>query len=107
MSSPAFKPLDEPWHAYELADGETITGTVVRLPTRAADNATRLFLRLPDRRVIGIPASARKGHTLLERQLEDLEVIVGDTLTIVYAGKRRTADGEREYRLYDVRMRRR
>jgi len=93
---------DARWH--ELVEGETVEGTVVRLPMWGADAGTRLFLDTDDE-VISIPATAGKGHTVLERLLSDERVRVGDGVTITYVGKRRTADGERTYRDYQLEVR--
>jgi hypothetical protein len=87
------------WSARDLNEGESITGTVLRLPTPGAFNGSRLFIGMPDE-VVGITATAKSGHTLLERGLR--HVAVGDKITITYRGKRVTVDGERSYRHYEV-----
>lgn len=84
---------------YELVDGEVLRGTVVRLPQRGGFDGTRLFLRT-DSGEVGIPATASRGHTVLERLLMDHHVGVGDFIAVTYTGKRLTADGERTYRDY-------
>lgn len=88
-----------PWSAHDLAEGESITGVVLRKPTPTAFNGSRLFLGTSDE-VIGIHATAKSGHTVLERELQDIEH--GDRVTITYHGKRLTGDGEREYRFYKL-----
>jgi hypothetical protein len=88
-----------PARQHELVEGESAAGTVLRLPAWNAVNGTWLFLRTTQETVC-IPASAKRGHTVLARLLEDEHVAVGDHVTVAYLGKRRTADGEREYRDY-------
>lgn len=89
-----------PWVARELDEGETITGVVLRLPTRGAFNGSRVFIAMPDE-VLGIPATSKVGHTLLERELRHIEP--GDKVSITYFGKRFTSDGLRAYRHYELR----
>lgn len=90
------------WRARdEMDEGQTLTGAVLRLPTPNAFNGNRLFLNTEDG-VVGLRATARSGHTVLERELESLRVRVGDRISILYLGKRPTFDGKREYRLYEV-----
>ena len=89
-----------PWRAHDLAEGETITGTVVRLPERGAFCGSRVFIAARGE-VVGLSATAKVGHTLLERELTHIEA--GDKVSITYFGKRTTVDGEREYRHYELR----
>ena len=90
------------WRAIdEMEEGETISGTVLRLPAPNVFNGNRLFLKTQDE-VIGLRATARTGHTVLKRELTGLRVRVDDRITITYKGKRPTFDGTREYRLYEV-----
>jgi hypothetical protein len=85
----------------ELSDGEVISGEVVRLPMWAAVGGTRLFLRTATE-TVAIPATGKRGQTVLERELAEKRVRVGDHITIVYLGKRQTLNGKRIYRLYTV-----
>jgi hypothetical protein len=87
------------WRAHELAEGEWLEGVVVRKPTPGAFNGTRLFLDT-DGGVLAIPATASRGHTVLERELAAVKV--GDRIRITYRGYRVTRDGERTYRDYRV-----
>ena len=102
----AFDPRRDSWEPVELNAGDRIVGTVEQLPTRAAFEGHRLFLRQRGPRggtfVVGLYATAKRGHTLLEQKLRELGVQVGDQIGVRYGGKRRTADGEREYRGYEV-----
>lgn|GEM_PF-6842757 len=88
-----------PWRAHDLAEGESISGVVLRKPTARAFNGSRVFIGTPDE-VIGMHATAKTGHTVLERELQDIDP--GDQVTITFFGKRQTWDGEREYRFYKV-----
>jgi hypothetical protein len=90
------------WTVYELVDGERVEGVVVQIPKVGAANGNRLFLRRADGDTIAIDATAKRGHTVLERQLRELRVKPGNTISITYFGKCRTLDGEREYRNYSV-----
>lgn len=90
-------PID--WRTHDLVEGESITGRVVRLPSPGAFNGSRVFVATPSE-VVGLQATAKTGHTVLERKLESIEH--GDLVTITFHGKRPTADGEREYRLYTL-----
>ena len=87
------------WH--ELLEGEMLSGTVRRLPEPGVPAGTRLFLEV-DGELISIPAVARRGHTVLERLLLDERVAVGDCITIIFLGWRRTLDEQREYRAYEL-----
>ena len=85
----------------ELEEGERIEGLVMRLPAPGAFCGNSLLLRTDDA-LVALPATAKKGHAVLERKLVQHEVRVGDWVAIRYPGRRRTQDGEREYRHYDV-----
>lgn len=87
-----------------MYEGEILEGTVMRLPTPGTRNGNRAFIFTNDG-LLGIPATARKGHSVLERELPELEVRVGDDVVITYNGMRNTADGERRYRHYTVERR--
>ncbi len=87
------------WRAHELVEGESISGVVLRLPTPGAFNGRRVFIATPED-VVGLHATAKTGHTVLERELE--HVRPGDRVTITNHGWRDTADGERSYRDYMV-----
>lgn len=88
-----------PWRAHDLAEGESITGRVLRKPTARAFNRSRVFIGTPNE-VIGMHATAKTGHTVLERELQDIDP--GDRVTVTFLGWRTTTDGERSYRHYEV-----
>ena len=96
--------LDGEWRKYEPAEGERLTGRIVRLPHAGAHHGTRLLLRLNTGDVVGIPATAKRGWTVLERSLAGVQV--GDTVEISFLGWRETADGDRRYRNVRVDRRR-
>lgn len=85
----------------DLNEHECFSGIVDRLPMPGAPNGNSLYLS-NEQEKRAIHATAKTGHTVLERKLAELCVRVGDRVQIVYLGKRPTADGEREYRLYEV-----
>ena len=74
---------------------------MLRLSARGAHHGHRLFPEATGA-VVGIPATADRGHTVLERRLLELAVAVGDQISSRYLGKRTTANGECSYRLYEV-----
>jgi hypothetical protein len=53
---------------------------------------------------LGMPASASRGHTILERELVRQRVALGDRIRITFCGRRQTRDGAREYRRYSVQV---
>jgi hypothetical protein len=83
----------------ELAAGDEVAGRVVRLAQPGVAAGSRLFLKTAAG-LVAVPATAKKGHCVLERLLADHRVCVGDHVTVGYRGKRSTVDGLREYRDY-------
>ena len=73
----------------ELAEGDTLVGNVVALPARGAHSENRMFLETLDR-VVSIPASGRVGWVVLERELQDHSVQVGDRVRVTFKGWRRS-----------------
>lgn len=88
-------------HNYELQPNETVAGRIARLPRPGKPRGNALFLELPDSEVVALPATAKKGHSVLARELGRFKK--GDSIEIAYYGKKPTVDGERSYRLYEVR----
>jgi hypothetical protein len=81
-STPTFDELDRrraarcyppPARWRELVDGETLSGRVLRLPAPGAYAGNRLFLRTATE-VIAVRATAKRGHSVLERLLIDERV---------------------------------
>jgi hypothetical protein len=89
------------WAVHELIAGERVRGTVRRLPRPGTKIGNYLLLDTDDG-VIAIPATAKRGHTVLERLLTEEEIAVGDRIAVSFHGKRRTRDGQREYRHYEL-----
>jgi hypothetical protein len=98
----SFDPVRDPWRNAELREGERIVGAVVRLPRGGTFNGGSVFLELDGGEVVALPASAKKGHTVLERRLSIARA--GDAVEITFEGWRATADGERRYRSYGLRI---
>jgi hypothetical protein len=89
---------------YELAEGETLAGTVLRLPQAGAFNGSRLFVRKPGGEVLAIRATAKAGHTVLENQLKRHGVEPGHEVSITLEGWGTTTEGY-NMRLYELRRR--
>jgi hypothetical protein len=85
----------------DLVEGQKVTGEVVRLPERGAHAGTKLLLDRGDE-VVAFSATAKRGWAVLERQLADQQVRVGDQVAIAFVGWRETRDGARRYRLVTV-----
>jgi hypothetical protein len=86
----------------ELAEGERMTGVVPKLPSPGMVDGNRLALRTADG-VVSIPATARRGWSVLERELAGVQV--GDLITVRFVAWRATIDGVR-YRLARVEVHR-
>ena len=105
-----------PPHYYVLLANERVEGRVVKLPGRVEGRvvklpgrgdyqATRLWLKLDDGRSVSIAATACRGHTVLERELEHQAVGVNDRISITYHRMREDAGvPECHYRFYTVRV---
>jgi hypothetical protein len=50
---------------------------------RGAHNGTRIFIKT-GQGVVAVPATGRRGHTMLERELERQSVQKGDLVRIVW-----------------------
>jgi hypothetical protein len=84
----------------ELREGERLTGVVLALPTPGAFDGNRLVLKLSNG-CVSVPATARRGWTVLERELAKARV--GDTIIVHFVGWRERGDGGR-YRLVRVKI---
>lgn len=85
----------------DLAEGQSVTGTVVRLPARGIPSGTRLFIRT-DSDVVSIAAAAKRGWSVFERELKRQNVQAGDRIKVTFVGWRQTTNEERRYRNVDV-----
>lgn len=91
---------------YELAEGEQVSGRIVRLPARGLPNGSRLFIATAtasgEVEHIAIPATSKAGYSLLERKLKNAQV--GDVISITHRGWRERRNGTGAYYRYvDVR----
>src|SRR5207244_961771 len=73
---------------HELRPGEQITGTVQRLPQHGAFRGNSLLLRLDDGELVALEATAKRGFTTLERELERQAVLPGRRIRITFVGWR-------------------
>jgi hypothetical protein len=87
---------------YQLVEGEVLAGTVRRMPQPDTPFGHWLVIDRPRAGAVAIQASAKSGHSVLERELARLEVRAGDEIRVTYAGVRATRDGLRSYRAYHV-----
>ena len=95
-----FDPRTSSWRPYELAEGETVAGVVLRLPVAGTFNGSRLFLRT-DHGTLAIRATAKSGHTALANLLERLHIRPGDEVAVAFTGWGTTAAGY-DFRSYEV-----
>jgi hypothetical protein len=84
----------------ERGDLPEISGVVMRLPEPGSPAGNSVLLRTPGGDIRHVPATAKRGHAVLERELAGRRVQVGDRIRISYRGRRETASGLREYRSY-------
>jgi hypothetical protein len=91
------------WRVYEFSPGDRVVGRIIRLPQRGRPHGNRLFLELLDGKLVALPATARAGRSVLERELREKRCAVGDAIEIAYHGRRLTQDAEpRAYHLFEV-----
>jgi hypothetical protein len=60
-SAALFDPHLSSWRPYELAEGETVAGAVLRLPAAGTFNGSRLFVRT-EHGTLAVRATAKSGH---------------------------------------------
>lgn len=100
-SLPEVPPARQVRH-YELREGETLSGTVTRLPERGTYLGNYLLVRLDDApRTVALPATRKLGHTVLEGELSRQGVDLGDHVNITWTWND-TRDGEHHYRHYQL-----
>lgn len=74
----------------ERVEGKRLTGVVLRLPSRGEIDGNRLALGTADG-VVSIPATARRGWSVLERDLASVQI--GGLTTVFFVAWRRQAEG--------------
>lgn len=83
--------------------GESVEGVIVALDVTGSEYTTDdipvITLKDSDGNLRGV----RGYHTTLRRDLEKLNIQVGDQLAIRYEGKKATKDGKRSFHSYTVR----
>ena len=81
---------------YKLIEGETVSGTIVRLPMPGVANGSRLFIQTTTGQpaeYVAIPAAGRVGWSVLARRLSGAKP--GDRISVTFKGWRVTRDGRR------------
>lgn len=78
-----------------------LEGIVERLPSAGGFHGRRLFVRVDSGAVLALVASAKLGHTVLERELAKQRIQVGDDIRVTFAGWRKSA-AEHQYRDYKI-----
>jgi len=87
----------------EDGDAHIVEGIVVRMPEPGAPAGNYILLRQGSGCELSIAATARRGHTVLERELERQRVRVGDRLRVEFRGWAGGLDAPGHmYRLYAV-----
>jgi DNA/RNA endonuclease YhcR with UshA esterase domain len=99
-SAALFDPHLSSWRPYELAEGETVAGVVLRLPAAGTFNGSRLFVRT-EHGTLAVRATAKSGHTALGNLLERPHVRPGDRVAVTFTGWGTTA-AVYSYRNYEV-----
>ena len=88
-----------PWREHELDVNETLVARLLRKPTPDTFCGDLVFVGTPDE-VIALKATAKTGHTLLERELKKVEI--GDMIEITLRGMKTIRNGDRQYRHCEV-----
>lgn len=83
--------------------GEAVEGVVVALDVTTSEYTTESIPVITLKTAEGIYRGIRGYHTTLRNDLRKLEVQVGDTLAVLYEGKKPTKDGKRSFHSYKVR----
>lgn len=83
--------------------GEGVEGVIVALDVTGSEYTTDEIPVITLKQDDGVFRGIRGYHSTLRRDLNDLELKVGDRLAIVYGGKKQTRDGKRTYHAYTVR----
>jgi hypothetical protein len=83
---------------HDLQPGESITGTVDRLPEHGAYRGNSLLLRLGDGELVALEATAKRGFYVLEREIEQQAIQPGSRVRISFLGWREARSGTHSYR---------
>jgi hypothetical protein len=89
---------------HDLRPGETLVGTVLRLPEHGGFRGNSVILRLDSGETIAIPATSKRGALTIERALERLGISSGDRIKITFVGWRESRSTGHAYR--DIRVER-
>lgn len=83
--------------------GESVEGEIVALDVTGSEYTTDDIPVITLKDADGNFRGVRGYHTTLRRDLEKLNIQVGDLLAIRYDGKKQTKDGKRSFHAYTVR----
>lgn len=83
--------------------GESVEGEIVALDVTGSEYTTDDIPVITLKDSEGNFRGVRGYHTTLRRDLEKLNIQVGDRLAIRYDGKKQTKDGKRSFHAYTVR----
>lgn len=84
-------------------EGEGVEGEVVAIDVTSSEFTSDAIPVITLKQSDGTYRGVRGYHSTLRGDLEKLDLKVGDTLAIVYGGKKSTRDGKRSYHSYQVR----
>ena len=84
----------------DLLEGEHLAGVVRKVPVAGEFHGNRLIIETDNGTVVSLPATAKKGWTVLERELDDVKV--GDRIDVHFVCWRARRDGNGRYRVVHV-----
>ena len=83
--------------------GEAVEGVVVAIDVTTSEYTTDPIPVITLKTAEGIFRGIRGYHTTLRNDLKKLDLRTGDTLAVMYEGKKKTKDGKRSFHAYKVR----
>lgn len=83
--------------------GESVEGVIVAMDVTSSEYTRDEIPVITLKQADGIYRGVRAFATVLRNELVKLELEVGDTLAVLYEGKKPTKDGKRTFHSYKVR----
>lgn len=83
--------------------GESVEGVVVSIDSTTSEYGSYLVPVITLKDADGIYRGIRGYQTVLRNELEKLDLQVGDTLAVLYEGKKPTKDNKRTFHSFKVR----